>query len=795
MLVADKRAEKKINRVERIEDALILYSGDGMIKLQPKSEGIIRVIYTKKDKFSDIIKPGVICTEGFGQWDFKEAEDEIQLNTDKLSLRIRKETASIGYYNNKGELLLKERDYESKNLEEFDSFQPVMDEKVEIERIDTPDGTKEIIKNGTHIFDQKLYKTRLYLEWQEDEALYGLGQNEVGQLNLRGTTVYLHQANMKIAIPLLVSSLGYGILVDTYSPMIFSDSKMGSYLYTEADLEMDFYFIYGNNIDGVIQGYRYLTGKAVMLPKWAFGFIQSQERYETGQELIDIVKEHRKRKIGLDGIVLDWCSWEGTLWGQKTFDPMRFPNPEAMMNELHGNHANLMVSIWPNMSKECDNYKEFKASRLLLGASSIYDSYQEDGRKLYWKQVMDGLFRYGIDAWWCDSSEPFTPEWNHIGKPEPSTMYHEYFETTCKYIPAWLTNSYGLYHARTLYEGQRGTTKEKRVINLTRSGYTGQQRYGTILWSGDISASWNTLKSQITAGLNFCASGLPYWTLDIGAFFVRKGTQWFWDGDYDQGYDDLGYRELFTRWYQLGCFLPIFRSHGTDFRRELWNFGDQGDVFYEALIKMNQIRYQLMPYIYTMAAKVWLEDYTILRMLAFDFAFDPIAREIDDQFMFGNNIMVCPVTVPMYYEKNSLPLEEVEKVRKVYLPEGTGWFNFWTERYYEGGQFITTEAPIDKIPLFVKAGSILPMTQFMNYTDELPDAPIEVRVYPGMDTEFDLYEDEGNRYCYEEGEYALTKMVWCNHERKLDIQPPVGIYQCMQKDREYHIRVINSYQY
>ena len=238
---------------------------------------------------------------------------------------------------------------------------------------------------------------------------------------------------MKIAIPLLVSSLGYGILVDTYSPMIFSDSKMGSYLYTEADLEMDFYFIYGNNIDGVIQGYRYLTGKAVMLPKWAFGFIQSQERYETGQELIDIVKEHRKRKIGLDGIVLDWCSWEGTLWGQKTFDPMRFPNPEAMMNELHGNHANLMVSIWPNMSKECDNYKEFKASRFLLGASSIYDSYQEDGRKLYWKQVMDGLFRYGIDAWWCDSSEPFTPEWNHIGKPV-YTMYHEYLRRP-KYIP------------------------------------------------------------------------------------------------------------------------------------------------------------------------------------------------------------------------------------------------------------------------------------------------------------------------------------------------------------------------
>ncbi|HWT27697.1 MAG TPA: TIM-barrel domain-containing protein [Mobilitalea sp.] len=661
---------------------------------------------------------------------------------------------------------------------------------MKIERIVTPDGVKEVVKDAAKVFDRKLYKTRLHLEWQEEEALYGLGQQEEGYLNLRGTTVLLHQANMKIAIPMLVSSLGYGILVDTYSPMIFNDNNYGSYLYTEADYEMDFYFIYGSDMDGVIRGYRYLTGKAVMLPKWAYGYVQSQERYETAQELIEVVKEHRKRNIGLDCIVLDWCSWEGNLWGQKTFDQTRFLDPNAMMKELHEQHANLMVSIWPNMSEDCDNYKEFLDKKLLLQASNIYNPFDEEGRKLYWKQANEGLFSHGIDAWWCDSSEPFTPEWNHMGKPEPITMYHEFYDTCSRYIPAQFTNSYGLYHARTMYEGQRKLTSEKRVVNLTRNGYTGQQRYGTILWSGDISADWKTLKRQIAAGLNFCASGLPYWTLDIGAFFVKKGVQWFWNGEYEKGNDDPGYKELFTRWYQFGCFLPMFRGHGTDFRRELWNFGDAGDPFYNALIKMNHLRYQLMPYIYSIAARVWKDDYTLLRMLAFDFANDSKARMKDDQFMFGDCMLVCPVTVPMYYDKNSRPIEAA-KSREVYLPKGTGWYDFWTNQYYEGGLTIQAEAPIDRIPLYVREGSILPMTCFMKYVNEIPNAPIEVRVYTGKDTEFELYEDEGNSYRYEGGEYAITKLVWSEEDQKLDIGKPVGSYPGMQI-KEYQIQIINK---
>jgi alpha-D-xyloside xylohydrolase len=359
-------------------------------------------------------------------------------------------------------------------------------------------------------------------------------------------------------------------------------------------------------------------------------------------------------------------------------------------------------------------------------------------------------------------------------------------------MKAELTNSYGLFHARAIYEGQRGETEEKRVLNLTRNGYTGQQRYGAVLWSGDISADWTTMKRQIAAGLNFCASGIPYWTLDIGAFFVKKGVQWFWDGGYEQGYEDLGYRELFTRWFQYGCFLPMFRSHGTDFRRELWNFGEPGSMFYDALIKMNQLRYRLMPYIYSLAAKVWREDYTMFRLLAFDFPRDVKVNDIDDQFLFGDSLMICPVTQPMYYDKNSKPVENMVKTRQVYLPAGTGWYDFWTEQYYEGGQVITAAAPIDIIPVYVKAGSIIPMTDPMQYVDEIPEVRVEVRVYPGRDAAYELYEDEGDSYRYEKGEYTITQLTWFEESRKLKISEPSGSYAGMVKNRIFEVKVVSS---
>lgn len=326
-------------------------------------------------------------------------------------------------------------------------------------------------------------------------------------------------------------------------------------------------------MDGVVRLYRYLTGKAVLLPKWAYGYIQSCERYETAEELVQTAKEYRTRDIGLDGIVLDWLSWGEGLWGQKTFDKECFPDPEEMLRKLHEMQVHFMISIWPNMDERSSNYREFKEKGLLLPASNVYNAFSEEGRALYWKQVEEGLFCHGIDSWWCDSSEPYTPEWNYKYRPEPAKLYGEYINTTKDHMPMWALNGFGLFHAKALYEGQRRAQEkygvEKRVLNLTRSSYTGQQRYGTILWSGDTEASWETFRKQIAAGLNFSAAGLPYWTTDIGAFFVKSGHQWFWQGEYPKGAEDLGYRELYVRWSQWACFLPVFRAHGTDCRREL----------------------------------------------------------------------------------------------------------------------------------------------------------------------------------------------------------------------------------
>ena len=777
MLYAMPWKSNRITKVERKEDALFLYSERGMHRIVFKNESVARITYTERESFSVRKKPGVIPSARLSDWTFCKDSEAVIVSAGNLKIVVNKEHASFSFYDGKGNLLLKERDTESKELEEFQSYEMADEDGAVIEKIITPDGTKEVIKEASRVAGEKLFHTRLHLQWQENEALYGLGQHEEGFLNLRGKTVYVHQANRKIAIPVLVSSLGYGILTDTYSPMVFQDTEQGVYLYTEADDELDYYFMNGNGLDGVVKEYRFLTGKAPLLPKWAFGYLQSQERYETEEEILQVAGEYRERGIGLDGIVLDWFSWEDGMWGQKTFDASRFPNPSEMIEKLHKMHAHFMISVWPTMDEKCDNYKEFKARKLLLPGSNAYNVFSEEGRELFWKQVNEGLFCHGIDAWWCDSSEPFTPEWNHKYRPEPAKLYAEYVDTTKDHMPAWATNAYALYHAMTLYEGQRkqqeDTEKEKRVVNLTRSSYTGQQRYGTILWSGDTEATWSTFRKQIAAGLNFCAGGLPYWTTDIGAFFVKKGNQWFWQGDYEKGNDDLGYRELYVRWSQWACFLPVFRAHGTDCRRELWAFGKQGEMFYDALLGVNRLRYRLLPYIYSLAGEVWLKDTIMMKPLVFAFPQDVQVLDCKDQYLFGDRMMVCPVTEPMYYGVNSEPLHEVKRTHKVYLPEGERWYDFWTEECYDGGQWLEVEAALEQIPLFVREGSIIPL-----YKEEcIPEfaAPyyeegeLEYRVYEGKDTVFALYEDAGDGYGYEQGEYQITMLEWKEKEKRLSM--------------------------
>jgi len=766
MLQVGRRKTRRIAKVYREGSGLLLEAEAGLTRIIPWSEKAIRVSYTETGSFSDRQGEDLVDCQNQPSWEFGEEGDRIYMDTGYLRVTVRKSTGSIRY-EKAGRTLLAERAQESKNLEAFDSYKTVINENTRIEDIQTPDGVKREVREADRVFDRKLYHTRLFLDFAPGERLYGLGQAEEGTLNLRGTTQYLHQANLKIAIPFLLSDRGYGILLSTQSPAVFSDTQYGSYLYTEADEYLDYFFLAGDCLDEVIGSFRRLTGKVAMLPKWAFGYLQSQERYENAKEILETARTFRDRGIGLDGIVLDWMSWKGNLWGQKTFDEERFPDPAGMIDSLHGMGVRFMLSIWPNMTPQSDNYQEFLEHGWLLPGSEIYDAFSKEGRDLYWEQVNRGLFCQGVDAWWCDSSEPVTPEWGRRLKPEPAEMYYDFVKAAGSCMPIDRANAYGLYHARAIYEGQRGRMEEKRVMNLTRNGYAGSQRYGTILWSGDIYASWDTLRKQIVAGLHFCASGLPYWTLDIGAFFVKKGEQWFWNGEYDGGNADLGYRELYVRWLQYGAFLPIFRSHGTDCRREPWNFGEPGDPFYEAILTAIRQRYHFLPYIYSLAGNAWRRDGTIMRLLAFDFPGDERAKDVCDEYMFGPALLVCPVTEPMYYRAGSVPVDKLDRSRKVYLPEGADWYDLRTREKYRGGQEIAAAAEIDSIPVYVRAGSILPVMAPGESTSRMEGSEITLQVYSGENGSFTLYEDAGDGYGYEKGEYCLTHITYCDSDRSV----------------------------
>ena len=798
MLYCEPYPILKIADVKREGDFLTLKLAQGIQRIIPVSDRSIRVIYTKDDTINEETiknKPGIIDLEPYSDWTFEESDKEVVIKLPKLKIVIKKEGASYKYYDEEGNLLLKERRARSKELDTVPVY-AISEKDIQKEYIDTADGRKEVVRKADKIKIRDAYRTRLSFEFDDNEAIYGLGQHEEGYHSLRGKRIFLNQGNRKIAIPMFISTKGYGILVNTYSPSIFNDAEDGTYFYTEADSEMDFFFLNGSDekMDGVIRQYRKITGKAVMLPKWAYGYIQSQERYETSDEILSISKEYRDRNIGLDCIVLDWCSWKDGQWGQKSFDPERFPDPDAMTSELHKDNVHFMISIWPNVNEGTDNYNEFKDAGELLPGINIYNALSKKARDIYWKQAYEGLFSHGIDAWWCDNSEPIAPEWNYAVKPESSKIYDEYCNQLPMHIPAEMTNSFGLYHAMGIYEGQRGQyakkdqdIEEKRVINLTRSGYIGQQRFGTILWSGDISASWDTFKRQIAAGLHFSVSGLPYWTTDIGAFFVKNGLSWFWNGEYDLGPKDPAYCELFTRWYQWGAFLPIFRGHGTDFRRELWQFildkdpsqdadGLKAASFYDALVRANHMRYELMPYIYSLAGAVWHDDDVIIRPLSFEFTEDKKTWDIMDQYMFGKNMMVCPVTKPMYFDHDedgnciSISTNNIDAsesfIRKVYLPEGCNWYNYNTGDKYEGGQYIKVEALLDTIPVFVKEGTIIPVTAFERSTQE-QTGDITLHIFGGADAFFSLYEDEGDGYGYEKGDYTITKIEYIDSQNKV----------------------------
>lgn len=784
----------EVKSYQKTNDGIILQTTNGQMKVQVCREDIIRVVYTQNKEFSEKESLMVVTDFDHSSWKLEETDQLIIVCTSKVQVNIIKATCALSYFDASGKQLMKEPDKGGKHLTPIKVKKTIFGEDTEVKSEASADGVKSKVGNVETVIDRDAYHFKLEFEWDENEALYGLGSYEEGIMNYRNHHQYLYQQNMRAVVPCLVSTNGYGILLDSYSYMSFHDDVYGSYLWSEVNEELDYYFIYGPKFDQIVSGYRYLTGGVPMFPRWTFGYIQSKERYQSQAELLSIVQEYRKREIPLDAIIQDWMSWEGDLWGQKSLDPARFPDPKKMMEDLHALNARLMISIWPNMNNEGSNRLEMLEKGFLLGNQSTYDAFNKEARDLYWQHTNEGLFSHGIDGWWCDCTEPFENDWKGVVKPEPEQRIALNTGEAKKYLDPQYISAYSLLHSQGIYEGQRATSEDKRVVNLTRSAYGGQQRYGAITWSGDIVASWETLSKQIVDGLNFCITGIPYWTLDIGGFFVSdREHAWFWSGDYNEGHQDLGYRELYTRWFQYAAFLPIFRSHGTDTPREVWRFGEPGSIFYDTLVKFNHLRYRLMPYIYSLVWQITNNDYTLMRALPFDFGEDSNTYNIKDQYMFGPSFLVNPVTQPMYYDNDSKKLEDIDKSRSVYLPAETAWYDFWTGAKYEGGQTIEANAALETMPLYVKAGSIVPMGPKVQYTSEKLDGPIELRIYPGADAEFDLYNDEGDNYNYENGYYQLVNIKWDDQNRQLDISERQGkAYAGMPNEIIFNVVIIDS---
>jgi alpha-D-xyloside xylohydrolase len=551
---------------------------------------------------------------------------------------------------------------------------------------------------------------------------------------------------------------------------------------SEAGQKIDYFFVSGKNIDEVISGYRTLTGKATMMPKWSMGFWQSRERYKTQDEILNTVAEFRKRKIGLDNIVLDWRYWREGQWGSQEFDPERFPDPKGMMKTLHEKYnTKLMISVWAKFYEDTQNYKDLEAKGYILKRNvaenrkdwlgfnnAIYDPYNPDARKEFWNLINKNIYSTGIDAWWMDASEP------DVHSNMPPEVRKEMIGNTFLGAPEINYNAFSLMNAKGIFEGQRSVDPNKRIFMLTRSGFAGLQRYAAATWSGDIGSRWEDLKNQIPAGLNFTMSGLPYWTSDIGGFSVETRYENATGENLEE------WRELNARWYQYGVFCPLFRAHGQFPYREIFNIAPEDHPAYKSILFYNKLRYRMMPYIYSLIGETYHNDYTMMRGLPMDFNSDKKVLNIANQFMFGPAILVNPVTE---YKKRS---------RELYLPNTNGWYNFYTSEFLEGGQTITAEAKYEQIPLYVKEGSILPCGPNIEYTSQKTNEPFTIYVYSGKDVSFSLYEDENTNYNYEKGKFSNVEFKYDEASKTLTIADRKGSFDGMQKNRIFNIVFIGK---
>ena len=564
-------------------------------------------------------------------------------------------------------------------------------------------------------------------------------------------------------------------------------------IWSEMSPDMDYYFIAGKNMDEVISGYRTLTGKAPVYPKWVLGFWQSRERYQSSKDIEENMKKFRDLKIPVDNIVQDWNYWKLDSWGSHEFEAVRYPNPQAMLDSVHALHGRFMISVWPKFYDTVKNYKELDAKGWMyhqaikddihdwLGfRGSFYDAYDAGARKMFWRQMDENLYtkyKFGIDAWWMDASEPnvrdCTPMWYRKALSGPTAL-----GTATEYF-----NAYSIVNADAIYNGQRSVNPNQRVFLLTRSGFAGEQRYSTATWSGDIATRWEDMRAQMTAGLNYSMAGLPFWGMDQGGFCVENryvAAQQEFDKTGKENADLKEWRELQARWNQFGCFVPLYRAHGQWPLREVWNIAPADHPAYKTIVAYDKLRYRLMPYLYSMAGMVHLKDYTMMRGLVMDFNGDEKVLDIKDQWMFGSALMACPVGE---YQKYS---------REVYLPKQKGWYDFYTGAYHAGGQTIVADAPYDKIPVFIPEGAILPIGPEMQWSDEKKPELIDLYVYAGKDGSYTLYEDEGTNYNYEKGKYAVIDFKYDDARKQVTIGARKGSFDGMLQKRRFNIILVDQ---
>jgi alpha-D-xyloside xylohydrolase len=770
-----------VTAVQKTDTGIESMAGDTRLRISFVTDRIVRVTATRNRGWSAAAsmmraevqeKPGAIA----------RAEDDrtYTLRSPKLTVRLDRDTGALAFYDGRGRLLLSEHAASPHTFEKKPVIKPVPDPAT-VKTVKTVDGERQVAGAYLEKQDREAWQAAAHFRLQDGEALYGLGFDETADLNLRGKTKRLYQHNLRVVVPFVVSTRGYGLLFDTYSAMTFADGKDGMSLTSDVVDDLDYYFVLGPSMDGAVAGYRQLTGAAAMLPDWAFGYVQSKERYKTQRELVDTVHQFRQRKIPLDVIVQDWNYWAPGNWGSPVPEVARYPDIAAMTKSVHDLKARVMISVWPNPSDKDEPGRDLRDNGYLAGGTNYVDFFRPQAADAYFRHVWQHLGRHGIDAWWFDSTEPEVADWNGDATRMADSDARNIRGLSAVMDPQYL-NAYALADAQAFMRNWRRSAPEKRLVNLTRSGYAGSSRDGVVVWTGDISANWPVFAQQVAALQNYSAAGNPYVTLDIGGFFVKKGRQWFWNGDYEDGADDMGYRELYTRWMQFGVFLPMFRSHGTDTPREPWNFGEPGTPFYDAILQSIQLRYRMLPYIYSQAGLVHLQGASFIRPVAFAYPDDANTHDLKSQMLFGDAFMASPVTAPMYYGAGSVPINRAAQTRQVYLPKGT-WVDFWTGQQLAGGKTIVADAPLAHMPLHVRAGSIIPLGPVVQTAAEVRNAPLELRIYPGADGRYTYYEDAGEGWGYERGEYALVDMRWDDRARKLTIGERRGSYPGMQGRR------------